>query len=109
MTGKEALGNELEFKEADYRNPVATNHAIFERDKWMVNQCDVILADLSNSGQRVSIGTVMELAWAAQLGKHSVVILPKENIHRHAFILESADVIFEMWDDAFFYLESLAK
>lgn len=105
MTGKTYLRNEIEFKASGYEQfPVSTNHAIFERDMWMVSNCDIILADLSNSGDRVSIGTMMELAWASLLGKHAIVILPKENIHRHAFVLESADIVFETLDEAKKYL-----
>jgi nucleoside 2-deoxyribosyltransferase len=110
MTGKTYLRNEVEFRASGYENfPVSTNHAIFERDKWMVSQCDIILADLSRSGERVSIGTMMELAWASLLSKHSIVIMPKENIHRHAFVLEAADIVFETEFEAFKYLDDLGK
>jgi nucleoside 2-deoxyribosyltransferase len=108
MTGKGYLQNELKLKEADYSNPVSTNHAIFERDKWMVSTSDIILADLSNSGERVSIGTMMELAWASLLGKHTIAVIPKNNVHRHAFVLESADIVFEDFDSASAYLKSLS-
>lgn len=110
LTGKTYLRNELEFKAHGYENfPVSSNHAIFERDKWMVSQCDIILADLSNSGERVSIGTMMELAWGSLLGKHVIVVLPKDNIHRHAFVLEAGDIIFESLEDAYKYLVDLNK
>jgi nucleoside 2-deoxyribosyltransferase len=105
MTGKSYLRNEIEFKSENYKFPVSTNHAIFERDMWMVSNCDIILADLSNSGERVSIGTMMELAWASLLHKHSVIILPENNVHRHAFVLESGDIIFEAYEEAKKYLE----
>lgn len=107
MTGKSYLRNEVNLKEKDYTFPVSTNHAIFERDKFFVSSCDIVLADLSNSGDRVSIGTMMELAWASMLGKHTVIILPKENIHRHAFVLESADIVFETLEEAYKYLNDL--
>jgi nucleoside 2-deoxyribosyltransferase len=109
MTGKQYLRNEIEFKSHGFDHPVSTNHAIFERDKWMVSNCDIVLADLSNSGDRVSIGTVMELAWASLLGKHTVVIIPEDNIHRHAFVLEASDIIFTTMDAAYSYLQDLAR
>jgi len=110
MTGKTYLRNEIELRASGYTNfPVSTNHAIFERDKWMVSNCDIILADLSNSGDRISIGTMMELAWASMLGKHTIIILPKDNIHNHAFVLEAADIIFETEIEAFKYLDDLGK
>ena len=108
MRGKSYLRNELEFKDHGYSNfPVSTNHAIFERDKWMVQTSDIVFADLLNSGERVSIGTVMELAWASYLGKHTIILLPENNIHRHAFVLESADIIFENISDALKYFKDL--
>jgi nucleoside 2-deoxyribosyltransferase len=109
MTGKQYLRNELEFKTHGNSHPVSTNHAIFERDKWMVSQSDVILADLSNSGSRVSIGTMMELAWASLLGKHTVAIIPSGNIHEHAFVLESADIVFQTTEEAYNYLRDLSN
>jgi hypothetical protein len=49
----------------------------------------------------------MELAWASILGKHTVVSMQKENVHRHAFILEAADVIFETHEESMEYLDKL--
>jgi nucleoside 2-deoxyribosyltransferase len=109
MTGKTYLRNELKLKAGGYGYPVSTNHAIFERDRWMVSTADIILADLSNSGDRVSIGTMMELAWTAMLGKHTLIVLPEENIHRHAFVLEAGDIIFTTLDEAFAYLGDFIK
>jgi nucleoside 2-deoxyribosyltransferase len=109
MTGKTYLRNEIKLKASGYGFPVSTNHAIFERDKWMVSSSDIILADLSNSGDRVSIGTMMELAWASMLGKHTLIVLPEGNIHNHAFVLESGDIIFQTLEEAEKYLEDLAK
>ena len=78
-----------------------------ERDIWMVRQCDVFYLNLMDAGERVSIGGVMELAVAAALGKHTVVSMGAENIHRHAFVLEAADVIYETHEEAMKYLERL--
>jgi len=110
MTGKSYLRTELEFKSNGYGNPVSTNHAILSRDKWMVGQCDIFLCDLTYARERVSIGAMMELAWANLLGKHTVVVMQSENnIHRHAFPLEASDVIFETMEDATAYLLKLAR
>ena len=48
MTGKAYLRNELVFKASGYNNPVSTNHAICERDFWMVQQSDILFMDFSN-------------------------------------------------------------
>ena len=105
MLGKDDLRNETELRGYGYKGPTTTNHAIFERDRWMVEQSDVVFADLSCT-ERVSIGTMFELAWASLLGKHTVAVV--DSRHWHAFVLEAADVIFDCVDDAMEYLEALA-
>lgn len=107
MTGKEHLRNEIDVKSSGYDSPVSGDHAIYGRDNWMVKQSDIIYADLMTSGDRVSIGTMMEIAWGSLLGKHIIVTMPKDNIHRHAFVLEAANIIFEDNESAINYLNDL--
>jgi hypothetical protein len=107
MTGKGILRTDVKFKaESQNNNPISMNHSIKERDQWMVRMADVILTDLTNT-TTVSIGCVGELAWGDILGKHTVVVMSKDNIHNHAFIREMADIIFETLDEALEYLEKL--
>lgn len=90
-----------------YEHPVRTDHAIVERDQWMVHQSDVVYVNLLKT-VAPSIGCTMELAWAHDRGKHTVVLMQKDNVHRHAFVLEAADVVFEEERDALRYLMKLA-
>ena len=106
MTAKGYLRNDVKLKAVGYDNPVSTNHAIVNRDKWMVEKSDIVLADLTNAVE-VSIGTVMELAWAFHFGKHVIVIMGESNIHQHAFVLEAAHIVFPKLEDAYNYLELL--
>lgn len=109
MTGKAWLRTEIAFKAHGYDNPVSSNHAIVERDRWMVSQCDIVLMDLTQGVDRVSIGAVTELAWASLLGKQAIVVMQKDNnIHNHCFVLENADIIFETMVEATDYLFKLA-
>ena len=87
---------------------LARDHAIKERDQWMVSQSDIVLVDLSGTTE-VSIGCVSELAWADLLGKHSILVLEEGNIHTHAFPLQEADVIFRTLDDALDYISKLVN
>lgn len=108
MTAKNALRTEIKLKSTDYSNPVSTNHAIFERDKWCVEQSDIFYLNLLACGSNfVSMGGVTELAWASLRGKHTIVVMQKDNIHRHAFILEAADIVFETHEEAIDYLYKL--
>lgn len=96
------------FKPDGYAQPVSTNHAIVERDNWMVHMADVVHVDFTGTTSP-SIGMIMELAWAHELRKHTVIVLPEGNPHRHAFILECADVIFPDMAASMEYLVNLAK
>jgi len=106
MTGKGEIRTEISerFQPADFKSAIASNHAIFERDRWMVNQCDMLLLDLTGT-TTISIGCMMELAWASLLGKYTVVIMEPTNIHLHAFVVEAADIIFETESIALAYLK----
>jgi len=104
MIGKNYLRTEKNFKAKDYQNPISTNHAIVERDSWMVSTCDLVLIDFTGA-KFTSIGCVMELAWAYWLRKHTIIVVgEKENPHQHAFILEATDIIFETLKEALDYL-----
>lgn len=109
MIAKGAFRNEIKFKSDGYEGiPVATNHAIIERDRWMVGQCDILYCNLTMA-QIVSIGSCFELAWGHLLGKHTVIAMQPDNIHRHAFVLEAGDVIFNTHQASLDYLLDLLK
>ena len=106
MTGKDYLRTETKLKAGGYSFPPSTNHAIIERDRWMVTTADIVYCNLTMAKQ-VSIGCCMELAWAHQLGKHTVLAMQEGNANQHAFVLETADVHFQGWYEAEEYLEKL--
>lgn len=109
MTGKDQMRTEAgPLKSTGYTMPLATDQAIFHRDRWMVGTADVILADLSKSGDRVSIGTMFEIAWGNILRKQVIVVLPDGNIHDHAFVKQAATIIFPDIEDAYDYLKELS-
>jgi nucleoside 2-deoxyribosyltransferase len=103
MTGKEYLITEKQCQAQGYQNATSNDHAIFQRDTWMVSQADIVLVDFSEA-TNVSIGCCIELGLAAFLGKHTVVVMDQANIHRHSFIMDAADIIFETLEEAYNYL-----
>ena len=108
MTGKSEIRTEIgeRFQPVNFKSAVASNHAIFERDQWMVRNSDMLYLDLTGA-DLTSIGCMMELAWASLLGKYTVVVMDKENIHQHAFVVEAADIIFEDEATALVYLQKM--
>lgn len=87
-------------------SPITTDHAILQRDLWMVARSDIVFVNFTDTTE-ISIGCCMELAVAHWLRKYTIVVLPKKNIHTHAFVLESADIIFTNENEAISYLERL--
>lgn len=109
MVGKGYLRTELEFKAHGYEGqPLSTNHAIFTRDKWMVKQADIIYANFAGVS-RTSIGSMFEMAWASDHDKNVVAVMEQDNIHRHAFVLEAASVVFEAEEQAMAYFKVFAE
>lgn len=83
-------------------------HIIFTTDKWFVQSADVVYASFVGCTQ-VSIGSMMELAWAHILGKHVVVAMENNNLHQHPFVLEAASVVFNNEKSAKKHLKNLIK
>jgi hypothetical protein len=120
LTGKESLRNEIKFKSQGYEGiPCSSNHAILQRDLWMVEKSDIVFMNLecANARNEVSIGCVGELIAGHIHRKHTVLVMDTSldengnpvNIHNHAFVVEAADIIFSTYEDGITYLEQLIK
>lgn len=77
----------------------STPHAIYTRDMTDIIRCDVVLANLLDES-RISIGSIMEIAWASFLRKHVIVVMRKEGIYEHCFVRQAATVVFEDLNEA---------
>jgi nucleoside 2-deoxyribosyltransferase len=73
-------------------NPITSSKGITRRDMNDTTRSSAVLANLSKT-DKVSIGTVMELAWAYKEQIPLVVVMEKENVHQHAMVLECATYI----------------
>lgn len=80
---------------------------IFRRDMAFLSHCDYVLANLLGA-QKVSIGTVWELATFWSVLGTPVVIMEPDNIHRHCFIEESGYVV-ETMEQALAWFQRRAK
>jgi nucleoside 2-deoxyribosyltransferase len=88
-------------------HPASSDKSITNRDRWMVKSSDIVYANLIGA-TRVSIGTCMELAWAYDRGKHVIIAMEDDNLHRHAFVNTAADAIFASHLEAMAYILDLA-
>lgn len=68
--------------------PLASSKGIMARDSWDCSRADLVLFNLLGAKQ-VSIGTVMELAWAWDHKKPTVVIMESGNVHEHPMVDEA--------------------
>lgn len=70
-------------------NVLSSNRGIMTRDRFDATRCDLMFVYLYGA-QAVSIGTVMELAWADLLRIPIVCVIEKEgNPHEHGMVLEA--------------------
>jgi len=91
MRGKASLqGQKVIEDQPEVGGALVADAAIFHRDQWDVQRCDVVFVYLGDSGKRVSIGTMFEMAWAHLHRKVVILILPADNVHEHAFVRQAA-------------------
>jgi len=96
---KSFLKGELSIKDSYEGHALATSKAIYTRDKWDVSRSDVVLVNFLGA-EKVSIGTVLEIAWADMLNKPIVIAMEPDNIHQHSMVNECAGYIVPTLNDA---------
>jgi nucleoside 2-deoxyribosyltransferase len=81
------------------KDPMSMPRGLTVRDRWDAMRCDVLLVNLLGA-TRVSIGTVMEIAWADSQRTPIVVAMEDHrNPHEHAMITESIGFrVSSLWD-----------
>lgn len=92
LRGKDYLKNEKELKDAYEEHPLSSQKGIAIRDFYDVKRADMVLANFLGA-QKISIGTIMEIAWAYAWRIPIVVIMEENNPHNHAMIREIALVV----------------
>lgn len=89
MRGKDFLQYESKIKDSYTDNPFASSKAIMLRDFHDVSVSDALIVNLSHC-QTVSIGTVMEIAWAYQRRIPVICIQNSQNtLHEHSMLNEA--------------------
>lgn len=69
--------------------PLSNQRGIYARDRFDCKRADAVLVNMLGA-ETVSIGTVMEIAWAAAYDNPVVLVMEDEgNIHEHAMLREA--------------------
>ena len=70
-------------------NPLSTQRGIMTRDHFDATKCGAVFVNLLGA-QRVSIGTVMEMAWCFEARVPLIVAMEDEgNLHDHPMVREA--------------------
>ena len=86
MRGKAYLSKEDEIADSYSDHTMSSINGINVRDFNDTKTADAILVNFLGCGNRVSIGTVMEIAWARAFQIPIVIIMEEDNIHRHGML-----------------------
>lgn len=103
LRGKIYLSSEEIIKDNYPNHTMSSIKGINVRDYNDVRTSDAILVNLLNSGDKISIGTIMEIAWARSFQIPVVIIMKEDNPHNHG-MLTFGNIIVESLDEG---LESI--
>jgi len=111
MRGKEDIPNDEVLSESYNQGLITNQRAIYSRDKYdVVVLADALLVNLLQGKDRVSIGTMFEMAWADGAPKHIPIVTVmqnKGNIHDHPFVREVSAWIVDNMKDAIYILNTI--
>lgn len=108
MRGKEFLSRVRKIKGEYPDHPMSSGRGIYGRDCFDVRHCEVTLARLLDA-EEASIGTCMEIQRAHDHGRYALVVMEKNNVHRHPFIEQAASLVVETDEEALEVLEILGE
>lgn len=85
MRGKEYLAGETSIDSIEYNTPMSCSKGVYTRDRWDSLRCDLMIANLRDA-KRLSIGTMVEWAWADSQGTPIIMVMKEDNIHNHILV-----------------------
>lgn len=99
MRGKKYLSQEKTVKASYEEIPLSSQKGIMTRDRMDVMRSDMVLVNLLGT-EKVSIGSVMEIAWADAFRKPVILVMEKDNLHSHPMLREAAGFVVSNLDEA---------
>jgi nucleoside 2-deoxyribosyltransferase len=99
LRAKDYLDSEGVLEGAYEQHPLSSAKGILTRDRWDVQTSDLVLVNLVGT-ERISIGTVMEIAYAD--AKRTPVVLAMEpgNAHMHPMLEQASGFIVNTLEEA---------
>jgi nucleoside 2-deoxyribosyltransferase len=98
MRHKDYLSSEKSVADSYEKHVMSCARGIMARDYFDSTRADILLVNLLGA-TRVSIGTVMEIGFAYTKQIPIVLVIEKDNIHRHSMLLEAAGFIVDNLED----------
>jgi hypothetical protein len=99
LRGKTYVTTERVLKDAYPEHLLSTPQGTTTRDRYDVSRCDALFVNFLNTN-RVSIGTIMEIAWADSRRIPIICAMEEGNIHDHVFVRQVAAFITSDLDEA---------
>ena len=99
LRGKEYLKVHGKLTNGTYDGTLTSAKAITRRDFFDCTRATAVLVNLEGT-ERLSIGTIMEIAWAYQAQIPTVVVCPKNNPHHHVLLDECCTYQVETLEEA---------
>ena len=99
LRGKTYLENERVLKDAYPEHLLSTARGTVTRDRYDVCRCGALFVNLLDT-DKVSIGTMMEMAWADVQRIPIILAMEIGNIHDHAFVRQVAGFVTRDLDEA---------
>lgn len=100
MRGKEYFDVEQILEGSYEKHPMSTSRAIMVRDSFDCRSASAILCNLTECGDRISIGTMIELGFAYENKIPVILAMQPGNVHEHPMVLESSYVHVHTLDEA---------
>ena len=74
--------------------------AVLQRDMLSVQEADLIIANMDRFGEeRVSVGTIMEIAWGFVFAKPIIIITDEQQYTEHPFLFSMKSALYDSVDD----------
>jgi nucleoside 2-deoxyribosyltransferase len=101
LRAKQYLKDQKVISGSYLEHTLSRSKAINERDHYDCSTCDTILVNLLGAKDRISIGTVMEVAWGFAYRKPVILAMePEGNPHQHSMLIESCSFVLPTLEEA---------